>query len=79
MWEAFINSFGTYKSLMSAIKEEYDSALHTALKASAENMSMRTTLAEAEERKVMLRCCLPDPNTIIGIRCFALVSGLQAQ
>jgi hypothetical protein len=40
---------------MSAIKEKYDEALHGALKASAENMSMRTQLAEAEERKVTRR------------------------
>ena len=38
---------------MAAIKTEYDAALHGALKASAENMSMRTQLADAEERKVI--------------------------
>lgn len=52
VWDSFISSFGTYQPLMAAIKNEYDTALHKALFASAENMSMRTRLAEAEERKV---------------------------
>mmetsp|Transcript_28686 Transcript_28686/g.80761 ORF Transcript_28686/g.80761 Transcript_28686/m.80761 type:complete len:303 (+) Transcript_28686:92-1000(+) len=52
VWEAFIQSFGTYRPLMASIKEEYDNALQQALVASAENVSMRTQLAEAEERKV---------------------------
>jgi hypothetical protein len=52
VFDAFLHSFTTYRSLLMRIKSEYDAALDDALASVYDNVHMRAELAIAEERLV---------------------------
>lgn len=52
VFDAFLHSFTTYRSLLLRIKHEYDVALDDALASVYDNVHMRAELAVAEERLV---------------------------
>ncbi|GMH41889.1 hypothetical protein BSKO_09799 [Bryopsis sp. KO-2023] len=51
VFDAFIQSFTTYRPLLLKIKREYDHAFEDALKAAHENVRMRADLAVAEKER----------------------------
>lgn len=55
VFDAFLHSFTTYRSILMRIKHEYDGALDDALAAVYDNVHMRAELAGAEE---MMDVCL---------------------
>lgn len=52
-FDAFIQSFTTYRPLLMKIKKEYDVAFEDALKAAHENIHMRADLVEAQRQRVL--------------------------
>lgn len=52
MFDAFLHSFTTYRSLLLRIKQEYDVALDDALASLYDNVHMAAELAVVQERMV---------------------------
>ena len=52
VFDAFLHSFTTYRSILMRIKHEYDAALDDALASVYDNVHMRAELASAEEMMV---------------------------
>ena len=52
VFDAFLHSFTTYRSVLMRIKYEYDAALDDALASVYDNVHMRSELASAEEMMV---------------------------
>ena len=55
VFDAFLHSFTTYRSVLSRIKNEYDAALDDALASIYDNVHMRAEMASAEEMMVSER------------------------
>ncbi len=66
VFDAFLHSFTTYRSILMRIKNEYDAALDDALASVYDNVHMRAELAAAEEMMVSA------PPVLIPLSLFAL-------